>query len=106
MKKRLLAVLLAGTMVMSMAACGGKDSGKEEKTASEDVVNVAVLLKPESNEYWASMKAGIEEWAADQDDLTVDIYCAESEDNIQGQLEQMENIIMRSVQHHSPHLIL
>ena len=95
MKKRLLAVLLAGTMVMSMAACGGKDSGKEEKTASEDVVNVAVLLKPESNEYWASMKAGIEEWAADQDDLTVDIYCAESEDNIQGQLEQMENIISK-----------
>ena len=95
MKKRLLAVLLAGTMVMSMAACGGKDSGKEEKTASEDVVNVAVLLKPESNEYWASMKAGIEEWAADQDNLTVDIYCAESEGNIQGQLEQMENIISK-----------
>ena len=41
------------------------------------------------------MKAGIEEWAADQDDLTVDIYCAESEDNIQGQLEQMENIISK-----------
>ena len=35
----------AGTMVMSMAACGGKDSWERR----EDVVNVAVLLKPESN---------------------------------------------------------
>ena len=99
MKKRMLAVLLAGVMTLGLAACGG--SGSDSKSESKDSgssdgdINIAVLLKPESNEYWASMKAGIEDWAKDQDGVSVDIYCAESEDNIQGQLEQMENIISK-----------
>ena len=99
MKKRVLAVLLAGVMTLGLAACGG--SGSDSKSESKDSgssdgdINIAVLLKPESNEYWASMKAGIEDWAKDQDGVSVDVYCAESEDNIQGQLEQMENIISK-----------
>ena len=99
MKKRVLAVLLAGVMTLGLAACGG--SGSDSKADSKDSgssdgdINIAVLLKPESNEYWASMKAGIEDWAKDQDGVSVDVYCAESEDNIQGQLEQMENIISK-----------
>lgn len=32
MKKRLLALLLAGTMVVSMAACGGKENGTNDST--------------------------------------------------------------------------
>lgn len=105
MKKRLLAVLMAAMMTVSLAACGsgsgsgssdaGSDAKKEDSGDSADGVNIAVLLKPESNEYWSSMKAGIEEWAEEHDDVTVDVYCAESEDNIQGQLEQMENIISK-----------
>lgn len=99
MKKRMLAVLLAGVMTLGLAACGG--SGSDSKADSKDSgssdgdIKLAVLLKPESNEYWASMKAGIEDWAKDQDGVSVDVYCAESEDNIQGQLEQMENIISK-----------
>ena len=99
MKKRVLAVLLAGVMTLGLAACGG--SGSDSKSESKDSgssdgdINIAVLLKPESNEYWASMKAGIEDWAKDQDGVSVDVYCAESEDHIQGQLEQMENIISK-----------
>ncbi len=40
------------------------------------------------------MQEGIEEWAA-ENGVTVDVYSAESEENISGQLEQMENIISK-----------
>ena len=59
MKKRVLAVLLASVMTLGLAACGG--SGSDSKSESKDSgssdgdINIAVLLKPESNEYWASM---------------------------------------------------
>lgn len=103
MKKRLLAVLMAAMLVFSLAACGSSDDSSSDSSSDDaqtedsgdEDISVAVLLKPESNEYWASMKAGIEEWAEGQDGVTVDIYCAESEENIQGQLEQMENIISK-----------
>ncbi|MDD3337702.1 MAG: substrate-binding domain-containing protein [Lachnospiraceae bacterium] len=119
MKKKLLATVLAVAMVMGLVACGSDSADapattedtKTEDTKTEDTktedkktedtasadgeVKLAVLLKPESNEYWSSMKAGIEEWAQGQDGVSVDVYCAESEDNIQGQLEQMENIISK-----------
>ena len=38
MKKKLVSLLLAGTMVLSMAACGGKDAGSGSK-GSDELVN-------------------------------------------------------------------
>ena len=107
MKRRVLAVLLTGAMALGLAACGGSDEAKDtssttdttaEATTAEsgtEEIKIGVLLKPESNEYWSSMKAGIEEWASAQEGVTVDILCAESEDNLSGQLEQMENMISK-----------
>lgn len=95
MKKKIFAILLAGAMAFSLAACGGKSEETKEVKKDKEEIKIGVLLKPESNEYWAGMKAGIEEWAKKQDGVTVDILCAESEDNISGQLEQMENMISK-----------
>lgn len=100
MKKRILAVMLVAAMALSLAACGSSedkqtDDTKNDSGSSNGDITIGVLLKPESNEYWSSMKAGIEEWAKEQDGVTVDVLCAESEDNITGQLEQMENMISK-----------
>lgn len=108
MKRKVMAVLLAATMVLSMAACGSKEepaapaetpAAEEEAEAPAEApaeeIKIGVLLKPESNEYWSSMKAGILAWADEHDGVTVDVLCAESEDNITGQLEQMENMISK-----------
>ena len=88
MKRRVLAVLLTGAMALGLAACGGSDEAKDtssttdttaEATTAEsgtEEIKIGVLLKPESNEYWSSMKAGIEEWASAQEGVTVDILCA------------------------------
>ncbi len=51
----------------------------------------AMLLKPVSNEYWSIMEAGVKEWATQQG-ITVDVYAAESEENLAGQLSQLEDI--------------
>lgn len=116
MKRRVLALLLAATMTLGLAACGSKEEAPAETPAqteapaeseepAEDAeapaaaageeIKIGVLLKPESNEYWSSMKAGILEWAEGQDGVTVEVLCAESEDNITGQLEQLENMISK-----------
>ena len=102
--KKFLSLLLAAVMVLGMVACGAKEeapaaapSEETEAPAEEAVeeIKIGVLLKPESNEYWSSMKAGILEWAEAQEGVVVDVLCAESEDNITGQLEQMENMISK-----------
>ncbi|NBK93184.1 hypothetical protein D5278_14545 [bacterium 1XD21-13] len=116
MKRRVLALLLAATMTLSLAACGSKEEAPAETPAqteapaeseepAEDAeapaaaageeIKIGVLLKPESNEYWSSMKAGLLEWAEGQEGVTVEVLCAESEDNITGQLEQLENMISK-----------
>lgn len=100
MKRKVLAAALAAVMTLSLAACGsGSSSGdakkQDDSKKADGDIKIGVLLKPESNEYWSSMKAGIEKWAKEQDGVTVDILCAESEENISGQLEQLENMISK-----------
>ncbi len=108
MKKRVLAALLAAVLSLSMMACGAKEEAPAEAPAEEEEtpaeapeeepaedIKIGVLLKPESNEYWASMKAGLIEWDEATDGVTVEVLCAESEDNITGQLEQLENMISK-----------
>jgi len=118
MKKKVLAMLLVAVMSLGLVACSGgskeaekpaeeaseeaapaaeeaEEAGEEAAPAAAEEVKIGVLLKPESNEYWSSMKTGIEEWAAGQDGVTVEVLCAESEDNIAGQLEQLENMISK-----------
>ena len=96
MKRRVLAVLLVAAMALSLAACGSSsDDSADASTGSEggDEISIGVLLKPESNEYWSSMKAGMLEWADEQEGVTVEVLCAEDEDNTAGQLEQLQNMI-------------
>ncbi len=88
MKKRVIAAVMA----LAMVSAAGVNVYADDK--AEDI-KIGVLLKPEANEYWATMKKGIEEWAEEQDGVTVDILCADSENNTSGQLEQMENMISK-----------
>ncbi len=115
--KKILLVALALVMVIAFAACApaeepaaeepaaveepaAEEPAAEEPAAEEPAaeeaatgdMKIAVLLKPLSNEYWSTMKAGVEAWAG-ENGVTVDVYAADSEENITGQLDQMLNII-------------
>ncbi|MFR2289788.1 MAG: ribose ABC transporter substrate-binding protein, partial [Butyricicoccus sp.] len=63
MKKRLLAMLMTGAMVASLAACGGGPStpSTDDKTGGDKAgttsgCSVDVILKTTASEYWSYVK--------------------------------------------------
>jgi D-allose transport system substrate-binding protein len=87
--KKFFAVLV---IVLFVAGFGFAAGGKQEGSAGEE--RYAILLKPFSNEFWSTMKAGIEAWAK-ENNVLVDVYGAESEENIPGQLNQLEDLVRK-----------
>ena len=56
MKKRLMAALMAATMAMSLAACGGGDTAPAggSDNASNEPYKIRMTLKTNAAEFWAS----------------------------------------------------
>ena len=107
--KRVAALLLAGVMLVGLAACGTKEKPEEvpatqETEESKETAEapeaeegkeykIGVLMKTLSSPYWQSMAAGLEERVAELDNVTIEIFGAESEEDLSGQLNLMENMI-------------
>ncbi len=87
MKKRLLAMLMTGAMVASLAACGssstsGSDSqgdAQGDTASTGSGCSVDVILKTTASEYWSYVKAGAEAYAKDNSDVKVEVKGATSE---------------------------
>lgn len=86
MKKRLLAMLLAGAMCASLAACGSTsisgDTAEGGETGSEssgEGYSIDVILKTTASEYWGYVKAGAEAYMADNPNVKVEVKGASSE---------------------------
>ena len=86
MKKRLLAMLMTGAMVASLAACGGGSStpSTDDKTGGDKAgttsgCSVDVILKTTASEYWSYVKAGAEAYSKDNPDVKVEVKGATSE---------------------------
>ncbi len=58
MKKRLLATVLAGAMVLSMAACGNSNANKTESAAASETANASTEAGAESGETQAAAQDG------------------------------------------------
>lgn len=105
--KKLVSVLLALAVVLSfvLAACGkgdnnattvaGDTSAAGETNTATGEAEYAVILKTLSNDFWATMKKGIEEEAAKQG-IKVDIFAAQSEEDTEGQLRILENCLAKN----------
>ena len=107
--KKLISVLLALAVVFSfvLAACSKGDNNAttaagDTSAAGETTANTAsgeaeyaVILKTLSNDFWATMKKGIEEEAAKQG-IKVDIFAAQSEEDTEGQLRIFENCLAKN----------
>ena len=86
MKKRLLAMLMTGAMVASLAACDGGSStpSTDDKTGGDKAgttsgCSVDVILKTTASEYWSYVKAGAEAYSKDNPDVQVEVKGATSE---------------------------
>lgn len=112
MKKRTIALMMV--MVMSVGMLGGcgffdksskkdttqntifnaeaDENQKDEKEKMNGDVKYAVILKTQASDFWVKMKKGIEE-KADAMGIKVDIYAAQSEEDLGGQLTILENCI-------------
>ena len=87
MKKRLLAMLLAGAMCASLAACGGNTSGTDTSAdggetngeTSGEGYSIDVILKTTASEYWGYVEAGAKAYMTDNPDVNVEVKGASSE---------------------------
>ena len=102
--KKLFALFLALIMALSLVACGGDTAAEDtatddtaaEDTATDDAaasdIEVAVVLKTLSSEYWGYVKAGCDAAAADLG-ITVNVVGPGAESDIEGQVAQIEQQI-------------
>lgn len=84
MKKRLLAMLLAGAMCASLAACGGNNGGTDGASTdggetSGEGYSVDVILKTTASEYWSYVQAGALSYMEKNPDVKVEVKGASSE---------------------------
>ncbi|WP_367924306.1 D-allose transporter substrate-binding protein [uncultured Ruthenibacterium sp.] len=106
--KVLVAAMMAVVMGLSMVACGGSSSSTStaagsSTSASQPADSVgtesgdaeyAVILKVLSSQFWQSMRDGIQA-KADELGIKVDIYAANTEDDVEGQVTLLENAISK-----------
>lgn len=88
--KKILTSILSILALFLMISCGAKEEGKE--VATGDKAEVAIILKTLSNPFWVSMKEGIEK-EAEKQGVKVDIFAANSEEDVQEQLKLLENLL-------------
>lgn len=99
MKKRVLAMCLAGFMCVFLAACAensGSDKAKKvagdakKEAVNGDQISVNVILKTTASEYWGYVKAGCEAYGKDNPNVKVDVQGASSETAYDEQLNIIE----------------
>lgn len=96
-KKRVLAMLLAGAMALSMTACGGGNTATTDdssndggSSASGGSYKVSVILKTLAAEYWQYVKSGAEDYASEHSDkVSVEVKGPSSETAF----DEMQNMI-------------
>jgi D-allose transport system substrate-binding protein len=87
MKKGLRLVKVLGLCFLLCTMAVGSFSVYAKKP-----VKVAMMLKTLANPYWVSMKEGVEA-SAKKMGVQCDVYAVESEADVQGQLQKLEDII-------------
>ena len=102
--KKAFALPLALALALTMVACGGAPastpaSGSASTPAAsvgttEGDAEYAVVLKVLSSQFWQSMRDGIEA-KAEELGIKVDIYAANTEDDVEGQVSLLENAISK-----------
>ena len=71
-KKRLAAAMLAGSLVLSLAGCGGSSGGNDAAQggdAQNEPYEVSMILKTTGAEFWQIMKTGAEAYQKEHPDL-------------------------------------
>lgn len=97
MKKRLIAMLLAGAMCASIAGCStgtgsaGTEAGGESAGSDGAPYHISVVLKTLAAEYWQFVEAGVNAYAEEHpDEVSVEVKGPPSETSFQEQLNMIQ----------------
>lgn len=97
MKKRLIAMLLAGARCTSIAGCStgtdstGTESGGESAGSDGAQYHISVVLKTLAAEYWQFVEAGVNAYAEEHpDEVSVEVKGPPSETSFQEQLNMIQ----------------
>ncbi|MFV0430514.1 MAG: D-allose transporter substrate-binding protein [Arachnia sp.] len=78
---------------LALAACSGTtETESTTANANGDGEKYAIVLKVLSSEFWQKMEQGIQD-KADELGVTVDVYAANTEDDVEGQVALAENLL-------------
>ena len=92
--KRFAAMLLAGTMLTGLCACGSSGGDKKAGSGSSgDELKVSVILKTEASEHWQLIKAGCEQYEKDNPGVKVDVKGPPSETSYDEQTNMIDTDI-------------
>lgn len=98
-KKRLLALLMAGAMAVSMTACGGSDNSASGSGAAASGSGAAggdkeftIVVKSLADQYWVLLKAGAEAKAKELG-VKVNVIGPNAESEVQQQVDMIQNAI-------------
>lgn len=109
MKKKVVAGILAATMVVGLTACGGStdtttttdttetteestDDAAAADTAAAGDLSFEIVSKGLQHQYWQAVKKGVENKAAELG-VTVNFVGPDSESNISQQVQQLESAL-------------
>lgn len=92
MKKRMISLLLAGLMLLTLSACGngGGDSAQGDK---EGAYKMSVILKTTASEHWQLIMAGCRKFESEHPDVSIDITGPASETSYDDQQNMIETAL-------------
>ncbi|MHA7862325.1 D-allose transporter substrate-binding protein [Tessaracoccus sp. Y36] len=91
MNKTTKLLALAAAVTLGLTACGSNAETASSDSSGGDE-KVAVVQKVLTSEFWQDVKAGAEA-GAEESGLAIDIYAANSEEDVEGQVNLVENAI-------------
>ena len=100
MTKKIIAMLLAGVMVLSLAACGGSDDAAASAPAAsapaasapaaDEQLHFSVILKTTASEHWQLVMAGCKQFEKENPNVTIDVTGPASETSYDDQQNMIE----------------
>lgn len=93
-KKMISALLVSFLLGVIVTGCGSSNVSNQASKQDNAKPKVAIILKTLSNPFWVAMKDGIEAEAKVQG-VKVDIFAVDSEDDVQGQLRKLEDVLSK-----------
>lgn len=112
--KKFLSLILVALMLLALAACSSAPAATTEESAAPAAATeapaaeaaateapaaeattyrIGVLMKTLASPYWQNMAAGLQAEVDKMEGVEIEIFGAESEDDLSGQLSLMENMI-------------